>query len=421
MFETTLRYNSLNNKHAVEGELPRFDSLLIDAKMLAHSRKALPQFVHDLSEERSIEYYIDPIISDFRSGKNFRFSDGTLRGWYDTYVERLGDPLQRLLSQHSNADPRQMGEGDIRGVARSVVQFQETFVAEQLDQHSGKYVEVAPETVRPKAVVPWHHRIHETEDLDPYRTILEASIDEASVNLKPCLHTTKTFIQETANRSDLVNLADEFGLNDCFLLIESLGKHDTYEDTYKNVIDLVYDLSEAGLRPHFYYGDFFSNLLAYFGLCGTTYGVMYGEEYTENLEYSESSGMLNRYFVDQIKDFLKVPAAVELMKKTGTGMCDCNICQRHFDDWDDLITRQESEKNLMNLLQKHYVEKRWEHARMVETKSFDEVVNQLHSDFREYIRAYSGARQISPSKNFEYLQRWIHTVESREELATKSP
>jgi len=416
MFETTLRYNSLNNKHAVEGEYPRYDSLIIDGKMLAYSKKALPQFIKNLCQERSLDYYVEPIISDFRTGGDFRYPDGTIRGWYDNYIDELGDPLKQTLFESDNVDPRRLDEETIRGISRSVILYQENFIANQLMEESAKYEDVDPDEVMPKAVVPWHHRINEEADLGPNRTILDTAAAEATISLKPCIHTTKSFIRDSTHRTGLVELVNDYDVDECFLLVEELGKHNTYESTYKDVIDLIYDISEVGVVPHFYYGDYFSNLLSYFGLGGTTYGVMYGEEYTETTEYSEQSGMLLRYYVDQIKDFLKVPAAVELMRRTSTEMCDCDVCQRHFDDWDDIVSLQESDDVLMNHLQKHYVEQRWRHARQVEEEPFDDVVSKLEADRQEYVAPYSSARQISPNKDFDYLPRWIHAVKERSEL-----
>jgi len=179
---------------------------------------------------------------------------------------------------------------------------------------------------------------------------------------------------------------------------------------------LVYDLSEAGVEPHFFYGDYFSNMLSYFGLGGTTYGVMYGEEYSESTERTDQSGMLNRYYVDQIKDFLKVPAAVEFMQRIDADMCECDVCQRNFEDWQAIIRHQESDEALMNHLQKHYVECRWRHARQVEEDSFSDAVEKLRSEFEDYVEDYSRARQISPNKDFEYMPRWINVLEDRTEL-----
>lgn len=419
MFETTLRYNGTSNKHAVEGELPRYDSLIIDAKMLAYSKKALPQFIHNLRNERSIEYYIAPNISHFRAGDNFKNSDGTLRGWYASYVEELGDPLREVLFSQNNADPRTLNEETIREISRGAVLFQEEFVASRLKEESSKYEEVDLDGILPKAIIPWHHRISEEKDLGPNRTILDSAIPESTVSVKPCIQTTKEYIGDTTRRRSLVELLNSYSVDECFLLIEELGKHDTDQDTLIDVIDLVYDLSESGIKPHFFSGDYFSNLLSYFGLGGTAYGVMYGEEFSETLESRPQGGIAMRYYVDEIKDFLKVPAAVELMKQTNTEMCECEVCQRHYDSWDDLIALQESDDNLLNPIQKHYVECRWRHARQVEEKSFDEVLSTLESDFERYVEPYSLARQISPNKKFDYLQRWINALQQRSELASE--
>jgi hypothetical protein len=417
MFETTLRYNGSSNKHAVEVENPLFDSVMISGKMLAYSKNALPESIRQLRTEQNVDYYIEPFLSDFRVGNDFRDQDGTLAGWHQRYVEEHGNPLEDHLDSNSNANPRRMEESKIRDMVRSSVLFQEEFVPNRVEEQTGKYEDVDTSGLRPKAVIPWHHRITDERDLGPNRTIIETAVEESTIAVKPCIHTTKSYISDATHRKGLVELASAFDTQECFLLVEGLDKQDTYEDAYRNVIDLVYDISETGVDPHFFYGDFFSNLLSYFGLTGTTYGVMYGEDYSESTERTSQEGMLVRYYVDQIKNFLKVPAAVQFLQYIDAEMCDCDVCQRHFENWQDIADHHNSDEALMNHVQKHYVECRWNHARYVESTSFDDALEELRSDFNEYVKPHARARQISPDKDLEYLRRWASVLESREELA----
>ena len=105
------------------------------------------------------------------------------------------------------------------------------------------------------------------------------------------------------------------------------------------------------------------------------------------------------------------------MQRIDADMCECDVCQRSFEDWQDIIRHQESDEALMNHLQKHYVECRWRHARQVEEDSFTDAVEKLQANFEDYIEDYSRARQISPNKDFEYMPRWINVLEDRAELA----
>lgn len=418
MFETTLRYKNLNNRHAVETHPEFYDSILIQAHLLAHSEKALPKLLYDLADDHSLDYYIDPMISDFRAGDNFRNSEGHLRTWHHKYVQALGDPLDRVLSSKGNVDASRLSENDVRGIARSVIQFQENFVQQRVEDDTGKYVDVDARSLQPKAVTPWRHKIQRTEDINVNRTILTHSEDEATIALKPCVYVTKGFIRDTTNRSSVIKMLNEFDVSEAFVLIEGLKKYETSESEYCNVIDFVYDFYKSGIRPHFYYGDFFSNLLAYFGLGGTAYGTLYGEEFEERLESTSGGGMQPRYYVDQIKDFLKVPAAVDLMKRTNSPVCDCLFCDRQFDTWDDLLElRQSDDRNALNPLQKHYIAMRWRHARLVEKSDLDKVLEKVSENFEDFVLAYHDSPQISPTKNSDYLPKWINAIKSRKELS----
>lgn len=422
MFETTLRYKNLNDRNIIEGLPEYYDSVLIQAHLLAYSKKAVPQLVRDMAEERSFDYYIDPMIADFRIGTNFRNADGNIRGWHKKYVNELGDPLQSILNDHSNANARELQVEDVKGVAESVVRYQEDFVYERLKQEIGKYEELDlnRQDVQPKAVTPWVHKIEKVEDVQVCREILSYSKSESTIPLKPCIYTTTQFVSDTTNRSNLIDLLGEFDISSTFVVLEELNKYDTTENEYKQVIDFVYDLYKSGVEPHFYYGDFFSNLLAYFGLGGTAFATLYDEEFKEKLEHSGGGGLPSRHYTNGIKDFLKVDAAVDLMVRTDTEMCDCDFCSPRFETWNDLTEReQDTNKTLKPILKKHRVALRWQHARLVEENSLDEIIAKLRNDFDKFIEPYKQSPQISPNKNLQYLPRWIHAIEDRKKLAAE--
>ncbi|ELK55160.1 hypothetical protein D320_06108 [Haloferax sp. BAB-2207] len=420
-FETTLRYKNLNDRDLVENNYELYDSVLIQAHLLAYSKKAVPLLIRDMAEERSFNYYIDPMISDFRIGTNFRDSDGDVRGWHNRYVDILSDPLKEVLDENPNADASLLDDDAVRGICESIVEYQENFIYDRLREEAGKYekVSVEPHEVQPKAVIPWVHKIERVEDTQTCRQILTHTQAAATISLKPCIYTTTGFARDTTNRTQLTKLLGEFDVKECFLVFEELKKYETSESEYKTVIDLVYDLYQSGVKPHFYYGDFFANLLSYFGLGGMATSSLYDEEFTEKLEYSGGGGLPARYYLDEVKDFLKVTAAVDIMNRVDAPMCDCGFCEKHFDTWQDLAAREESEDALKPILKKHRMALRWRHSRLIEENNLEDVLDELEDDFLNIVQEYSASPMKSPSKQLDYLPKWINAVRDRETLAVE--
>lgn len=418
-FETTLRYKNLNDRNIVETHPEYYDSVLFQGHLVAHSNKAVPQLIRDMANERSFNYYIDPMLTDFRAGTNFRDVDDEIRGWHHDYVNQLDGPLKSVLKNKPNLRPDQLSEDVTRRIAESVVRFQEDIIYERLKEQVGKYEDpnIDKQDVQPHAVIPWTHRIESVEDIDVYRDILTYSDKEATVELKPSVYTTIDFIADATNRSLLTDLLNEFDVKETFVQLDNLDKYDIDEPQYLDVIDYVYDLSQSGVQPHFYYGDFFSNLLAYFGLGGTAFATLYDEEYTETVERQGEGGPPARYYLDKVKAFLKVEAAVDVMQKIDGDLCDCEFCSSRFDSWQDIVDRDQSDDPLKPILKKHRVAVRWKHARLVEENSLDEVLEELKEEYDEVSSTYGRSPQVSPKKDLQYIPRWLHAVEDRKELA----
>ena len=423
MFETIVRYKSTNEKSIIVDHKDKWDSVLISAHLLAHATKRMPPRLRNIAQDRSHQYYIDPIVSEFRIGESFRYPHGGIRSWHRKYAVALGDPFETVLEREGNVNARYLDDDEIRGIAKSVVDFQEEFVYEKLEEYTGKYEDltVSRREVMPAAVIPWVHKLEREADYEAYRTILSASQDRAMQSLRPVLYTSTRKIRDGGNRTELVEMLADFDIDECFILFEGLDKHETNESEYKAVIDFVYDLSSAGIEPYFYYGDFFSNLLSYFGLEGTAYSPLHGEKFTEKTEpqSSDSSGMSSRYYLDEVKDFLQIQAAVDIMTRAGKPMCSCEACSRHFDDWRDLAEIDESDEEgtaLQTVVMKHRMKTRWDHAQLVQDNELSEVLATLRDDYDEMVGPYTRSQQTASRKEFDYLQQWIHAVDDRQPL-----
>ncbi|WP_324666072.1 hypothetical protein [Haloarcula sediminis] len=421
MFETIVRYKSNNERSIFDDHYELWDSALVSAHLLANSKKRVPRLLADLIEERSLSYYIDPILAEFRQGKSFRYENGNVRQWHRDYASELGEPFEGLLDDPGTVNARFLETDIIEQIAQAAIEFQETIVYRRLDEHLGKYetLDVSREEAKPDAVIPWAHKLEKEQDYDAFRTILSASKAQATRPLRPVVYTSTSKIGHGENRTELIDLLSNEDIGECFLLFEDLDKHETNESEYKHIIDFVYDLDAAGIDPYFYYGDFFANLLHDFGLKGTAYGTIHGEQYRESVEPRSSSGMSSRYYLDKTKDFLQIPAVVDIMSRADEPVCDCEFCSRHFDDWLDLSELEEADEDetaLQTIVMKHRVWQRWEHARLVEEEDVEDVVADLDSDFKDIVTEYRSSQQVASRKEFQYMQRWRNAVEKRSEL-----
>lgn len=431
MFENTIRYNNNNNKHPVETLTEDYDSILYEPHLAAHNQRAVQDQIQELADAGK-SYYIDPDLADFEVGNNFRDENGHLGQWTRIYVQALGDPLESILEQ-GNLNPDELSQAEIDGIAASVVEFQENYgnIGQESDLRKYGNDDLEPAIPGPRKVVPWYNKIRSRQQIPTIRSILEASKEAAEQEIKPVLYVQKDLIKDPSVRLELIDILSEIGVEECFLIIEKLGKHETNTNEYENVIDFVYEISDTGVAPHLMYGDYFSHLLHYFGLEGTTYGTLYAEEHEEQTKSYGGGGMQPRFYFDDVKEFLSPNAAADVGTRMGREVCDCDVCDRHFDDWNDVLETltpdddeeeeesdsESSPNNALNIAQKHYLEKRWEHTLQIQNQSLKETTEDLVEDFENSKPDFRDSRQVSRHKDLRYMAKWLTALGERKELA----
>lgn len=168
-----------------------------------------------------------------------------------------------------------------------------------------------------------------------------------------------------------------------------------------------------------FYGDYFANLLAFFGLGGTTYGTNFGEENQEQLE-DVGGGQIERYYVNESRDFLKTAAAVEIQQEADASVCTCDGCRDPLSNWGDLTAIQQSEdRSLLPILQKHFICMKEKHAQEIYNKDLDDLLDELKSNYESYSDPYSKSVIISPSKQIDHLLVWKDIIEQEKDKAVQ--
>lgn len=359
------------------------------------------------------------MVWDFRAGTNFRKSNGNLKAWHAAYADALGDSFSSILQSNNHVDASQLNDTQIEQVSEDVVEFQEQFIVDSLQSGVGKYDDIDVSDIQPTAVIPWIHKITGPSDIAIFKKILENSENSTDLPLKPCIYTTKEYIRDVTYRGDVIEVLDELGIDDVFLWIDNLDKRTTSERNYRNLIDFVHELHIADVYSHMFYGDYFSNLLSYFGLGGIVYGTNFGEENQEQLEET-GGGMIERYYVNGTRDFLKATAAVDIQQRANAPVCTCDGCSGSITNWGDITQIQaDNNRSLLPILQEHFLCMKENHASQINNNKLDDLLTELESNQNDYSQPYSDSVQLSPSKQTDHLLTWKDAIEQEKAKAVQ--
>lgn len=419
MFESTLRYSAPFDKDPVLTHHSKYDSLMVRSHLLAYASKSVPKRIHDLVTNHGVEFYIEPMVWDFRAGTNFRKSNGNLKAWHAAYADALGDTFSTTLQTENHVDAAQMDDAEIKQVSEAVVDFQEQFLIDSLQAGVGKYEDIDVDHLVPKAVIPWIHKLAAGSDIPIFNKILKYSVQSTDLTVKPCIYVTKEFIRDVTNRSTTIEVVDDLDIESIFLWVDNLDKRFTTERNYRNLIDFVHEIHSSDIRSHMFYGDYFSNLLSFFGLGGTVYGTNFGEENQEQLEEA-GGGMIERYYVNETRDFLKAAAAVDIQQRASASVCTCDGCDGSIDTWDDITRIQaDDDLSLLPILQEHFICMKEKHAEEIYNNTLDDLLTELENNQNDYSQPYSRSVQISPSKQTDHLLTWKDAIDQEKAKAVQ--
>lgn len=403
-FETTLRYTGYGDRSQVEQPEQFYDSLTIPSHMLVHAEKAVSSLLYKLYEEHGgIDFYIDPELSTFSAGKNFRNEGGRLKEWHASYTDRHGSPVRENLEDSGNLRIEELTQNELEELVQNSIDIQLNTVSEQISSEIGRYEDInVEENFTPAAVIPPYLLIDDEEKLSVQKDIIEIAENESDVPLKPCFYIDLEILTDADIKSDIKEIIIEKDHDEVFLWIDDLDKNEVTVGQYQRVIEFVSLLSDHS-NPHFMYGDFFSFLLSYYGLVGTSYGTFHSDYKKEKMKNIEG-GYLKRYYIPQLREFYKVVAAEEILSENNTALCDCQACTERVNSWSDLIELGSD----YDFLKNHHLHIRQEEKKLVGEQSLDSVLEELESVVEEYTPIMKKSVHTSPKRiKLGYLKKWV--------------
>lgn len=398
MFENIVHYLSWADRPALAQAVDEYDSVILPSHLVLAAKRTVPAFVHTLAEDHDVDFFIDPALTQLRVGHNFRKSDsGELRSWISQLVEYYGGPLEEVLDHKQNLSYSDLSSSETQELVESVVKFQENFVEKAADEEAGKYVDVLD--LKPDAVVPWYIKIENYGDIDTNDEIIGYTKGATDLPLRPCIFVTKRFLSDVHARKAIAEILSDKNIDEVFVWIEGLDNSaETDIADYLNATRFVVRCSETGIDPYFMYGSYFANLLGYFGLKGTGFGVNHSESKEEKLENRGGSGN-PRYYFDPAKVFLSPPEAVRIAKAKHAPPCTCSICSQCVSSWDDVFELVDDQTDR----REHYISCRNHHKKYTKSADLETLLDELESDFNTYGELLGGT---DSSKDAIHLKKW---------------
>lgn len=384
----------------VEKTSANYDSLIISAHFAAKH----PDIVSGkLSLLPDVEYYIEPRLPEYRRGDNFWDTKGKeVSQWDRALLEYYGDPLESELMSIGNLDPNLLGSSDTSSILESCCDFQEQYLerngSEKLS-HFGLDVDPQP----PKAVIPWFVQVSSHDDLELTKSLCKSALEYTNLPVKPCIWVKRSFITSYENRVKIAACLDELPVSESFILIDELDKRDTKNGHYQSAIDLIMQISNVGVDPHFLNGDYFANLLSYFGLRGVGFGANYSDSRSEKLESRPSGGPPPRYYLPDLKEYLDPTDVQKVGEDLQTETCQCSFCSNRMSKWEDIHKfANEQEK-----LSRHHIACRHDESKEIESKDLETLLNDLESSYETYSESV-GNMEIAAGTN--HLREWPRSI-----------
>lgn len=403
-FENSLHYVSFADRPVVEDSVEEYDSLILPSHLIAGGSGAVPTLLNRLVSENEVEFYIDPAITQLRVGTNFLGEDNEELGqWFEKLTDALGSPVPDIVKEKTHIKYDNHDKETLEQIAEAILDFQENFVYESAQAASGKY-DIISDQLSPRSVIPWYVKITEPADVSKNRHLIEHAISYSSIDVKPCIFTTKRFLRDQTYRASVVAMLEDTGPDEVFLWIEGMDKS-TDIGPYLNIIDLVDRLSDSGVAPHFMNGHYFVNLLSYFGATGTGFGVFHSESKSEKTEDTGGDGSnLNRYYFDPVKEFLNITDVERLTNNVDTDLCTCTICSTELSSWDDLFRVGDD----WDFLRTHYISIKRKHTEKVHRNTLEDLLEQIEQHDNDYS---SHLGSTGSTKDSTHLYKWKKAIE----------
>lgn len=282
MHKHWLRYGTAaEQKHMIKYK-DKYDGIVINASMLAHTAKSISRFIH--SEVNNKPYFIDPMTHAFQHDlAKIKNDKNEIKSSIEKLIEEYGNPIKEKIEKGQPVKIDDFNSNNLSDFTLSVLGFQYKHIFASLEDDLKEYVEYMGDYKKPEFLIaPYFYmtKLNSSQWLPLNEKLINKSLehkDEFSKQIFAQLVIDKSFLMD-ANLMSIV--IDKYSKVDGLIYwIDDFDETTASKEELSVILKFVkdYKMKNPNKTIISLYGGYFSQLLLKYDLSGVVHGLEYGE------------------------------------------------------------------------------------------------------------------------------------------------
>jgi len=420
------RLPAINYKTYLEENAEYYDSIVINANILAYRKKSVTNF---LTKTRK-SYIIDPVTYKFNLRKYELMRDGKIQMSIEELSKEYGQTIKDKISKSEPLDYNdfQRDPNLIDEIAKNVLSFQRSLEGKPSPGQKYRQMlgEEEGENVQPPIflIAPYFFVSNQNDFwYDVSRKLALTSLKyKENFDLYATILAPRDVLYDTSFLDSIIS--DYRSLDGYLVWIDNFREDDERFKTnyelirYRNFIETL--SKQTGKPVYVMYGGYFSALMKKYGVVGFFSGVRYGESKKYNYAI-EKIGKV-RFYLPLFKKKLPEDDAFRFLQLHPTEICNCDFCVKRIADirsqFPSLSDRELVRKFFENMEPRfkvsHFMASRYAEARDIQTHTTSELKLMLKNDIQKIdsFKPQLVRERLVRALNYNHLDKWEKTLTS---------
>lgn len=417
MYKHWLRYGTAaEQKHMIEYK-NKYEGIVINASMLAHTSKSIAKFMHN--EVNNKPFFIDPMTHAFQHDLGKIQNDkGEIKSSIQKLINQYGEPIKTKIEKGQPVKKDDFTDENILEFVEHVLDFQYRHIFASLDSELRPYVEYMGGNKLPEWLIsPYFYmtKLNYTKWFLVNKELISKSMiykKEYKLDVYAQLVIDKNLLVDETIMSEIIDSYSE--ADGLIYWIDSFDETSASLDELKAIFNFIYKYKSQNPSKPIYslYGGYFSQLLMKFGLTGVVHGLEYGE----NRGVAPVGGGIPRskFYLPALRKRIAGNMMAPIVHYEARNadefyqnICDCLICKKNIEE-----TSIEREQVTDNFSKKYLASKAVEIKykdpnranRASEYPLQESKIECLHHYLEVKYKEFSQIEKISISKLLEELK-----------------
>lgn len=411
---------------------PQEFGIVIPANILLYYEKSLAKYINNINKS----FFIDPMTYVFTNPRNmFKTNNGTyeldsrnnykLKKSYEKLIKKYYKDLEGQFKSDIPLQPEYFSYSAlVKSFINNTINYQKETLINKLEKVSRYESMIGEERLSESALTPEFLTLpyfYFDNLSDPWYDVNVLLSEE----IKSIKKDKEIFSILCMNKALLTSpsvprrIAKDFSNADGFLLfISGLDGEDDSVDLLRHFASFVQSLFRESAKPIInMYSSFFSNILKYFGLIGTSSGLCILDHRDAKVVYTTGRAFLSFYLPSIHANISEDNFKTYLKKYDPSIECDCLFC-REISGLKRSLPKISFEENidkrfavfrggLMSSAMKHFLYNRLKEVEEINSINLQETIDHLRTDASK-ARQYSTLLEIN-----NYPERWLNVFVRR--------